>query len=91
LWPAALVALWKRKAALFVVLSTLVLASFALSVHMAQSAPVANFFWPVSRFWELGAGCLLALMMERPAQAAVNAETSDRRFLDIGYNLLPLA
>ncbi|GFE84101.1 acyltransferase [Steroidobacter agaridevorans] len=91
LWPAVLVALWKRKNALFAILSLLVLASFALSVHMAQSAPVANFFWPVSRFWELGAGCLLALAIERPAHAALSAETGDRRFLDIGYNFLPLA
>lgn len=90
LWPAVLVALWKRKTALFVILCLLVLASFALSVHMAQVAPVANFYWPVSRFWELGAGCLLALLMERP-HAAVSTDTSDRRFLDVGYNFLSLA
>lgn len=91
LWPAALVVLWKRKMALLVILSMLVLASFALSVYMARTAPIANFFWPVSRFWELGAGCLLALLMERPARAAASAESGDRRFLDIGYNILPLA
>jgi peptidoglycan/LPS O-acetylase OafA/YrhL len=90
LWPAVLVALWKRQTALLVILSILVLASFALSVHMAQSAPVANFYWPVSRFWELGAGCLLALLMER-SDAAVASATGDRRFLDIGYNFLSLA
>lgn len=91
LWPAVLVLLWKRTTALFALVSLLVLASFALSVHMAQAAPVANFFWPVSRFWELGAGCLLALWMERPSNATPGVETGDRRFLDIGYNLLPLA
>lgn len=90
LWPAVLVALWKRKSALLILLSILVLASFALSVHMAQTAPVANFFWPVSRFWELGAGCLLALAMERPHRSGLSA-ARDRRFLDIGHNFQSLA
>lgn len=67
-WPAVLVALWKRRTALLVVLPTLVIASFVLSVSLAQSAPIANFYWPVSRFWELGAGCLLALWMEHRAE-----------------------
>jgi peptidoglycan/LPS O-acetylase OafA/YrhL len=90
LWPAVLVALWKRRTALLVVLSILVLASFALSVNWSHSAPVANFYWPVTRFWELGAGCLLALAMERPKNAAPPA-SNDRRFLEVGCNLLALA
>ena len=90
LWPAVLVGLWKRKTALLIMLAMLVLASFALSVHMARAAPVANFYWPVSRFWELGAGCLLALLMEHPC-AAVASRSGERRILEIGYNLLPLA
>ena len=90
LWPAVLVWLWKRKTALLGILSILVLASFALSVHMAHTAPVANFFWPVSRFWELGAGCLLALAMERPRETVPTA-AGDRRFLEIGYNFQSLA
>jgi peptidoglycan/LPS O-acetylase OafA/YrhL len=65
LWPAVLVAFWKRRTALLAILSILVFASFTLSVKLAESAPVANFFSPASRFWELGAGCLLALWMER--------------------------
>ncbi|MFC4307770.1 acyltransferase family protein [Steroidobacter flavus] len=80
-WPAILVALWKRKTALFAILSILVLASFALSVSLSQSAPVANFYWPVSRFWELGAGCLLALSMEKSTRAPASTAS----------NLLPLA
>jgi peptidoglycan/LPS O-acetylase OafA/YrhL len=77
-WPAVLVVLWKRKSALLVILSILVLGSFVLSVGLSQAAPVANFYWPVSRFWELGAGCLLALVMERSKRAVASG------------NLLPL-
>jgi peptidoglycan/LPS O-acetylase OafA/YrhL len=79
-WPAVLVTLWKRRTVLLVVLSIMVLASFVLSVSLSHSAPVANFYSPVSRFWELGAGCLLALWMER-----------ERRVPSIAANLLPLA
>ena len=86
-WPAVLVAFWKRRTALLVILWTLVIASFALSVHLSSASPVANFYWPVSRFWELGAGCLLALVMERRKPGA---PTADGRFLDVGYNLLPI-
>jgi peptidoglycan/LPS O-acetylase OafA/YrhL len=86
-WPAVLVAFWKRRTTLLVILSTLVIASFALSVNLARSAPIANFYWPVSRFWELGAGCLLALLMERRSYAL---EATDQRGV-IGNNLLPLA
>ncbi|HEY5757135.1 MAG TPA: acyltransferase family protein, partial [Steroidobacter sp.] len=85
-WPAVLVTLWKRRTALLVVLSTLVLASFVLSVSLAQSAPIANFYWPVSRFWELGAGCLLALSMEQRAATGL-----ERGYSTAVSNILPIA
>lgn len=87
-WPAVLVALWKRRTMLLAILSLLTIASFALSVSLAQSAPVANFYWPVSRFWELGAGCLLALLMERGNDAATATHSEERRLPDIGCNIL---
>jgi peptidoglycan/LPS O-acetylase OafA/YrhL len=90
-WPAVLVALCKRRSALLVVLSVLVLASFVLSVSQSHSAPVANFYSPLSRFWELGAGCLLALSMEHPRSETEAIESDDSRFLRIATNLLPLA
>lgn len=62
LWPAILVFLWRRKKLLIGVLSVLVIGSFVTSVTMANGAPVANFYSPVSRFWELGLGCLLGLL-----------------------------
>lgn len=90
-WPAVLVTFWKRRTALLVILSALVIASFALSVHLAQAAPVANFYWPASRFWELGAGCLLALVMEHRDRSGTAVSSMERRFLDAGCNILPVA
>ncbi|WP_116812083.1 acyltransferase family protein [Steroidobacter cummioxidans] len=89
LWPVLMVTLWKRRTALLTILAILVLTSFALSVQLAQAAPVANFYWPVSRFWELGAGCLLALLMERSTRA-VTSELGANRRLAAAQNLLPL-
>lgn len=95
LWPALLVMLWRRKTALLAMVAILVLASFALSVQLARSAPVANFYWPVSRFWELGTGCLLALWMERPGRGVtsegVTSAIGTNRWLGVTYNLVPLA
>lgn len=64
-WPWMLMALWSRRALLLGVLSLLVLGSFVLSVVLAHEAPVANFYLPFSRFWELGVGCILALKHQR--------------------------
>ncbi len=91
LWPAVLVTFWRRRTALLVILWTLVIASFALSVSMSHSAPAANFYWPVTRFWELGTGCLLALHTERSTHTGDVIGSRDRRFLDVGCNILPLA
>lgn len=79
-WPVLLVSLWKRRVLLFGVLSVLVIASFALSVMLSHSAPDANFYSPFSRFWELGAGCILALLYEYPvgARAGKHAIDPDR-------------
>jgi peptidoglycan/LPS O-acetylase OafA/YrhL len=90
-WPAVLVAFWKRKTVLLVVLTTLIVASFALSVSWSQVAPVTNFYWPVSRFWELGAGCLLALSIGRSKREAEPSGSSERWSLDVGCNILALA
>jgi hypothetical protein len=84
-------AFWKRRTVLLVIVGALVIASFTLSVHLAQSAPVANFYWPTPRFWELGAGCLLALLMEPRTHPETAASSNQRRFLELGCNILPVA
>ncbi|MFO7305742.1 MAG: acyltransferase family protein [Gammaproteobacteria bacterium] len=65
LWPAVLVSLWKHPRSLIAVSVSLVVGSFVLSVALSGVAPIANFYSPFTRFWELGAGCLLGLLKER--------------------------
>ncbi|MEV6848405.1 acyltransferase family protein [Actinoplanes sp. NPDC051411] len=60
-WPLLILALSRWKRILAVVLTLLVLSSFALSVtETARSAPWA-YFGPHTRVWELGVGALLGL------------------------------
>ena len=51
----------------------LVLASFAYSVYCTQTDMSAAFFSPLSRFWEIGVGCLGGFVMSHaPAQPSLN-------------------
>lgn len=67
IWPLLLVFLWKRwrrNLALYVLLLTV--ASFALALIIGQISATANFYLPVTRFWELGLGCFLAISRYAP-------------------------
>jgi peptidoglycan/LPS O-acetylase OafA/YrhL len=65
-WPVLLLLLWKRRQNLAVSIVLLTTASFALSIAVGQEKQIANFYFPFSRFWELGLGCLLAVVKESP-------------------------
>ena len=60
LWPVFLVLLMKWTARLETAIVVLILLSFLLNVFLMRSDPVAIFFLPFSRFWELLFGALLA-------------------------------
>lgn len=61
LFPLLVALLWKYgRKRINLVLTLLTLASFALSVWQARSAPNAAFYLPFGRFWELLIGALLA-------------------------------
>ena len=59
-WPLLLAWFYRRRARLPVVLLGLTCASFALNIALMHEDPSASFYSPVSRFWELLAGALLA-------------------------------
>lgn len=58
--PLVLVLAWQRRSLLVPVLAMLVLASFGYSLWQIQSNPLAAFYSPLSRCWEIAAGGLLA-------------------------------
>ncbi|MGY1501013.1 acyltransferase family protein [Streptomyces sp. QTS52] len=69
LWPLLLLLSWRfarrRRELLAVPLAVLCLLSFGLSVAVTEYAPSWAYFGTHTRFWELGAGALLALAAER--------------------------
>jgi peptidoglycan/LPS O-acetylase OafA/YrhL len=59
-WPLLLFLVWKRKAATLALLLLLLISSFTFNV--LSSDPAANFYSPLTRFWELMAGAVLAYL-----------------------------
>jgi peptidoglycan/LPS O-acetylase OafA/YrhL len=65
LWPLLLWCAWKMRLSLLAVTLTLALFSFALNIWQVESDPVATFYLPQTRVWELLAGSVLAYVTLR--------------------------
>lgn len=61
LWPALFFLGWRFGWKPVPFLGLLWLASFAGNIYLAGRHPGAAFYWPISRFWELLTGALLAV------------------------------
>lgn len=59
-WPLLLAFFYPRTSRLHWLIAGVALASFAWNVLTVRSDPVADFYSPLTRFWELLAGALLA-------------------------------
>lgn len=59
-WPLLLWLTWKRKLNFFAVTLVIALGSFYLNISSIKQDPVAAFYSPLTRFWELMCGGLLA-------------------------------
>lgn len=59
-WPLGLWLLHKTRIHLYTSLAVVIAASFALNVYLTVTDPVAAFYSPLARFWELALGGLLA-------------------------------
>ena len=64
-WPFLLWGAWKRQLNFFVVIISLLIGSFILNIWLIHTNPVATFYSPLTRFWELLSGSLLALYLLR--------------------------
>ena len=60
IWPLLLWLFSKRSLHLLILSSAIALASFSLNLVLNSTNPIADFYSPLTRFWELMAGCLLA-------------------------------
>lgn len=62
-WPLLLLFVWKRKFKLLAVISIALTLSFIFNILGIRSDPVATFYSPLTRMWELLFGGLLAWVM----------------------------
>jgi peptidoglycan/LPS O-acetylase OafA/YrhL len=61
-WPLLLGICWRRKLNFLTITLLIAFASFATNLFLVQANPVAAFYSPLSRFWELMIGGLLAYL-----------------------------
>jgi len=67
LWPVLVSFMFKRRRWAFHVLAGLLLVSFAMDAVLSGSSTSAHLMLPVTRFWELMSGALLAFMLRYAA------------------------
>ena len=60
-WPLILYLGWKKRINLFFLTGIMALMSFFLNIYLVQNDQAAAFYSPLSRFWELLVGVMLAL------------------------------
>lgn len=66
-WPILLAFLWKSRVGVLKPIVAIVLVSFVLNIVFLENHPIAAFFLPVTRVWELVVGGLLAyISLYRP-------------------------
>ena len=59
-WPLMLAFVWKRKWNFLSLTVAIAIFSFIANLYLVSRNPPAAFYWPISRFWELMIGGLLA-------------------------------
>lgn len=77
LWPFLLWFAWKRKFNLLMMTMGVACASFILNLIYVQQDMVATFYSPLSRFWELLSGSLLAWFTLYKKSIFTNRQKSD--------------
>lgn len=97
-WPLLLYLTWKRKVGSLILLTVFLVSSFVLNVRTIASDPAADYYSPLTRFWELAAGAILAYFgLYKPAlprnflAAAVPSWGGPRRVLGPTINNLKAA
>jgi peptidoglycan/LPS O-acetylase OafA/YrhL len=77
-WPITLALLFRRRQGILLFLALTLVASFLYGLYATYNAPVAAYFSPVSRFWELSTGGIMAYLFSKgipviPCRSLVSA------------------
>jgi peptidoglycan/LPS O-acetylase OafA/YrhL len=68
LWPLILGPVWRRKRGLLIATASIAAISFAYNVISVVHHPVAAFYSPLARFWELMLGGMLAYLVRQKGE-----------------------
>jgi peptidoglycan/LPS O-acetylase OafA/YrhL len=79
LWPVLLLLVWRRRINLVLAIAVLSAGSFALNLILVDTHMTSAFYLPLSRFWELGLGSLLAAMELHSKPRAEQRESATPR------------
>jgi peptidoglycan/LPS O-acetylase OafA/YrhL len=90
LWPVALWLAWRRRMRIALLVAGAGLASFLVNVLTVRFYPVADFYSPLTRAWELMMGGMLAIRHHTAPPPATQSASSDRKAA-AGFMLLALS
>jgi peptidoglycan/LPS O-acetylase OafA/YrhL len=66
-WPLLLAVVWKKSWSFLRITLLIAVISFALNIYLVAASPIAAFYSPLTRFWELMIGGVLAyIALHRP-------------------------
>jgi peptidoglycan/LPS O-acetylase OafA/YrhL len=88
IWPVLLWIAWKRRVNFLAILCFVALASFAINIVTIYTNSVAAFYSPLSRFWELLIGALLAYLLLYKKDLVARWSTSSDVISFIGLGLI---
>jgi peptidoglycan/LPS O-acetylase OafA/YrhL len=84
IWPLTIAIVWRWRRTPLCMAIALLVVSFAWNVVLTRTNPLAAFFLPVTRFWELMLGCVLALLTltgsHAPVPTSGGTNQSPRRY-----------
>jgi len=75
-WPLLLYLVWKKRVNFLLLVSIIAAASFLVNLGSVGGYPEAAFFSPLSRFWELMTGSILAYLSLHPYRHLNSASTA---------------
>ncbi|MFA0464813.1 acyltransferase family protein, partial [Vibrio sp. 10N.261.45.F1] len=73
-WPLILWLAWKARLNLFTITLLITAISFYLNIILVELSPAEAFFLPISRFWEMLSGSILAWLIVYKKDALLTAQ-----------------
>lgn len=65
IWPFVIWFCFGRRWGFYILLCSLLMASFLFNIYIVRIDPSAAFYLPIARFWQLFSGCLLAYIIHK--------------------------